>query len=258
MSQQFEEDDIVWCPNQVSKFWPAKIKSDPDSGEWKKEDEIFVELFHAGKGRTPKGKWQKIGDLVNFVANSVDPEFECEKLTKVYGLAKSAYESRTAQKRLTVKLTRCSSVEKPTETVTPAPKKRGRPSKSATKKAKTTSKKNEARGVFAKLGQDLALTQKQLNVTVSDDEEEELEDVDDDTKAKMDKEMKNFLDELDSDEDEEDKENNDGEWNPRAEKENRRPSAGFVFKKARKPLAPLEPMPKEEKSEYEKIQVWVS
>ena len=85
--------------------------------------------------------------------------------------------------------------------------------------------------------------------------EEEVDEVDDDDiKAKMEKEFKNFLDELDSDEDEE--KENDGEWNPKTDKENKKPSGRFVFKKVRKPLGDLEPMVKDEKSDYEKIQVF--
>ena len=329
MSQQFEQDDIVWCPNQASKFWPAKIKADPESGEWKKDEEgqVFVELFHTGKGRTPKGKWQDIKELVSFESSPAEPEFECQKLTKVYSLAKTATKSKDSGRRTSIKLERCSTVAEtateskdsgrrtpiklercstvaetsteskdsgrrtsikrerrstvaktaneskdsgvcpsikpegsstvlPSPTVTPAPKKRGRPAKSTSQKSKSTSKKNEARGVFAQLGNEMAFAPKQLNVEVSDNEvEEEVDEVDDDDiKAKMEKEFKNFLDELDSDEDEDTE--NDGEWNPKSDKENKRPSGRFVFKKARKPLGDLEPMVKDEKSDYEKIQVF--
>ena len=260
MSLSFEENDIVWCQHPTSKFWPAKIVLDEVSGQWKKEDEIFAQFFHVGQGRRAKGKWHKVDEVIPFEVGADEPEFENETFIKVYNLAKSESAKNISQKHASIKIKRCKPPTKAVQTPKTT-KKRGRPSKSASKATKAAEIKSEdikteARIVVEKMTMDFV--KKQLNVTVCDEDMERLqsenedEDLDEETKARVAEDNKAFLDDLDSDEDDDDEDKeNDGDWNPN--KENMKPK--FVFKNSSKrtPFTPLVLM-KEEKSEYELIQ----
>jgi len=250
MFRDFAESDIVWCQGPKSDFLPGKVVVEESSGEWKKDDQVFVEVFQTGPGRRPKGRWLNVSDVIFFdVANDDETKFDKAGLNKAYNLAKKEFLENG--KRAAVKVKRCKASD---ATKTPTQKaKRGRPSKSAGGKSSIKKEKKVCTRMLRGLDQ-----KNQMNATVSDDEEEEEEDdIDDESKAKFAETNKNFLDDISSEDDDDDKENDD--WTPSAgDKENFRPmKKRFVFKKSkadRKPFAPLLPMPKEEPSEYEKIQ----
>ena len=246
MFRDFAENDIVWSKNQKSEFLPGKIVVDESTGDWRKEDDdqVFVEVFPTGPGRRPKGKWLKASDVIFFdVAKNDETTFDKAGLNKAYNLAKKDFLENG--KRASVKVKRC----KPEDvTKTPTQKKLGRPPKSAG--GKSSSKKVK---MSKKMLKDIE-QKSQMNKNVSDDEEDE-DDIDEESRAKFAEDNKNFLDDISSDDDDEDKEN---DWRP-GDKENIKPNKKrFVFKKMskmdRKPFAPLVPMPKEEPSEYEKLQ----
>ena len=252
MVRDFILNDVVWCPGQKNEFVPAKIVAEESSDEWQKDGSVFVQVYHGGPGRRPRGKWLEASDLVLFEAGKDDElKFVQPALNKAYKLAKEDFLKNERFAKVDVK--RCEKEEMKTPAQT---KRRGRPPKSASS-VKGSSRKSSTKKakIISRMLQD-SESKNQLNMT--DDDEEE-EDLDEDTKAKMAADNKNFLDDLDDSDDDDDKEN-DREWSPSNDnKENARPKSKFSFsgskkkKGGRMPFEPIAPFV-DEISEYEKIQ----
>ena len=254
MVRDFILNDVVWCPGPKSQFIPAKIVLEESSGEWQKDGSFFVQLYHVGPGRRPRGKWLEASDLILFEAEKNDDlEFEQPALKKAYKLGMEDFLKNSRYAKVDVKRSEEEELKTPSTT-----KRRGRPPKSASsvkgRSAKSTSKKTK---IISRMLLD-SEPKYQSNKTDDDDEEEE-DDLDEVTKAKMAAENKNFLDDLDDTDDEDENKENDGDWRPNSnDKENSRPKSRFSFsgakkKGGRRPLEPIAPLV-DEISEYEKIQ----
>lgn len=137
MVLSFILNDIVWCQGQNNEFVPGKVVTEESSGEWQKDEKLFVQPYHTGPGRKPRGKWVDASGLVLFEIGKDDAEmnFASPSLNKVFSQAKEEY--RKNRRFSAVGVERCNDVE---ELKTPVQtKRRGRPPKS--EGAKSSGKK---------------------------------------------------------------------------------------------------------------------
>ena len=105
-SPPFALNDIVWCHSATSSnIWPAKIVVDPLSGDWTKDEKLFLQFY--GPVRCQTGKWIAAKNVVGFETFSDRPSFNNSGLTEAFALAKAEFTKNGSRKHVKVAVKQC-------------------------------------------------------------------------------------------------------------------------------------------------------